>query len=230
MNLSHLTSDTLRNLIPLTEKRDDLIKNLRALESNIAAVLTGTATVIVEAVTPGKTEAEVKSPKRAQKGRTNRGKLKEKILSLLEAAGSAGLGVKEISDKLGVKAGNVYVWFGSTGKTLTTKVSRGRYAVKKSSAPAADKKAEPAKARPAAKTTKSVVKPKPAAATPMKGKRNISPEARAKMASAAKARWAHSKAASAVVPSKPLEAKKASKPAKKATKKVKKGFKLSPAE
>jgi len=219
MNFSHITSDTLRKLIPLTEKRDELIKNLRAIESDIAASLSSTAAAVVEVVAPAKTESKAKTPKRASKDRSGRGRLKEQILALLEAAGNAGLGVKEIADKLGVKAGNVYVWFSSTGKALTTKIAPGRYAVKKSSAPATGKKVEPVKATPVAKAIKSAAKSKPAVKQ-AKGKRNISPEARAKMAAAAKARWEKQRA------SKPAAAKKAGKPAKKAPKVLKKGFKL----
>lgn len=217
MNLSHLTSDTLRNLIPLTEKRHELIQNLRSLESDIAAALTGTATTVVKIVVPANTETKAKAPKRVAKGRSGRGRLKEQILALLEAADGAGLGVKEIADKLGVKAGNVYVWFGSTGKALTTKVARGRYTVKKSSAPAVDKKTEPVKAPPVATAIKPVAKSKPAVKA-AKGKRNISPGAHAKMAAAAKARWERLRAAK--------EVQKPTAPAKKATKNVKKGFKL----
>lgn len=219
MNLSHLTSDTLRNLIPLTEKRDELIQNLRSLESDIAAALTGTATTVVKIVVPAKTETKAKAPKRVAKGRFGRGRLKEQILALLETAGEAGLGVKEIADKLGVKAGNIYVWFSSTGKALTTKVSPGRFAVNKSPSPLASKETKTERKPPVAKATK------PANAT-----RNISPEARAKMASAAKTRWEKQRAAKEVstrsVHAKPAKAKKSGKPAKKATKNVKKGFKL----
>ncbi len=213
MNLYHLTSDTLRNLIPLTEKRDALLKTLRALETDIAAALTGTATALVETVAPPKTR--IKASKRGSKHRAGRGQLKEQILALLKAADSKGLGVKEIADKLGVKAGNVYVWFGSTGKALTSKVAPGRYTVKKSPSKPEARKARPAKPVPSAKTVKRVAKkPKSAAAKPVKAKRNISPEARAKMAAAATARWEKHRAGK--TGSKPAARhQKASKPAKK---------------
>jgi hypothetical protein len=82
--------------------------------------------------------------------------------------------------------------------------------------------------------------PKPAASKPAKKKRNISPEGRAKMAQAAKARWAARRAGKTakvvVAPKagKPAKVKKKSgltpegraKPAAKVGKPVKKGFKL----
>jgi len=230
MNLSHLTSDTLRNLIPPTEKRDELLKNLQELESEIVSALTGSATAVAEPLVQAKAEGKENALKAAAKGRSVRGALKGRILALLEEAGTAGLGVQEIADKLGVKVGNVYVWFSSTGKALTAKVAPGRYTVKKSPAPAAGKKSGPVKAAAAGKAIKPAVKAKSATAKPVKAKRNISPEARAKMAAAAKARWEKLRAAKSeskpAVPAKPAKTRKSSKPAKKAPKAVKKGFKL----
>lgn len=59
-----------------------------------------------------------------------RGALKEFILKELQAAGKAGVAVKELSERLGVKNQNIHVWFSSTGKSLgARKVGRGRYAL-----------------------------------------------------------------------------------------------------
>lgn len=251
MNISHLTSDTLRQLLPLTDKRDELLKHLRALENEIAGALTGAGSAIVEAITPAKTKDKVKAAKVTAQTRSGRGQLKEQILALLGAAGDAGLGVQEIADRLGVKAGNIYVWFSSTGKSLTSKISPGRYVAHKTSAPVSAKNAKPAKA----------ISPSVSAAKPAKIKRGPSLEARAKMAAAAKARWARRAVPAAAKPvkagkksgltpegraklaanmkarwaarraaksaSKPLApVKKAVKAGKQAAKPVKKGFKL----
>jgi hypothetical protein len=193
MDIKHITSDSLRRLLSLTTKKEQLIKAVSDVENEIARALKGAATTAVEvaeAVTPFK-------PKKKSKG-SKPGSLKDRILALLEAAGDEGVRVKDIAEKLAAKPGNIAVWFSTTGKAITTKVSPGRFARKgaeKSSA-----MAKPAKApKPAKKPRKA------------KKKSGLTPEGRAKLAANMKARWA---------------ARKAGKPAAKVGKPAKKGFKL----
>ena len=47
-----------------------------------------------------------------------RGVLKAKILRALQAAGQRGLTIQQLSDKLGVKSANLYVWFADTGRKV----------------------------------------------------------------------------------------------------------------
>jgi molybdopterin-guanine dinucleotide biosynthesis protein len=70
-----------------------------------------------------------------------------------------------------------------------TKLQQARTILSKSAAPAAKKRGRPAVA------VKAAAKPVKATAKPVKKKRNLSPEGRARMAAAAKARWAAVKAA-----------------------------------
>jgi DNA-binding MarR family transcriptional regulator len=193
MDIKHITSDSLRRLLSLTDKKEQLINAVADIESEIAKTLKGAATTVVEAaeaVTPFKPARKAKKAK----GTKSSGGLKERILALLEAAGDEGLRVKDIAEKLGSKAGNISVWFSTTGKDITTKVQPGRYAVKG--------------VKPAASV--------PKAAKPAKRKSKISPEGRARIAAATKARWAARRAAKTAV-------KPAAKPAKK-------GFKLPKAK
>jgi hypothetical protein len=62
--------------------------------------------------------------------RTGRGEMKERILAELQAAGKTGRHFKELSEKLGVKYGNISVWFQSTGKNIPEimKVGPARFA------------------------------------------------------------------------------------------------------
>jgi hypothetical protein len=55
--------------------------------------------------------------------------LKDSLLKELEAAGSGGLTVKELSAKLKVKPGNVFSWFYTTGKKIKgiKKVGEAKY-------------------------------------------------------------------------------------------------------
>jgi hypothetical protein len=179
MDIKHITSQSLRRLLSLTEKKDKLIKGVEELETEIAKTLKGVATSVVEV-------AEViVPPKRARKTKAGKaGGLKERILDLLDAAGDEGLRVKEIAEKLGAKAGNISVWFSTTGKKHTRKIKPGRYAAKGSAKKAATK-AKPAKA---------------------KKKSHLSAAGRARIAAATKARWAARRAGKA--PAKKTKTKK----------------------
>lgn len=195
MEIKHITSHSIRRLLTLTEKKDELIKNLEAVENEIASAFKGAVTAVAgvtRAVTPFKPAAKA-GAKKAKAGRT--GGLKSRILALLEAAGNEGIRVKDIAAKLGSKATNVSVWFSTTGKDITTKLSPGLYAKKG-----------------AAKAAKS-----PKAAKPVKAKRKggISPEGRAKIAAASKARWAKLRAGKAApAAAKAAKSPKAAKPVK----------------
>ena len=187
MDIKHITSQSLRRLLSLTEKKDKLIKGVEELETEIARTLKGVATSVVEV-------AEVivppKSAKKTRAKKTKAGKaggLKDRILDLLDAAGEEGLRVKEIAEKLGSKAANISVWFSTTGKKHTRKVQPGRYAAKGSAKKAATG-AKPAKA---------------------KKKSRLSAAGRARIAAATKARWAARRAGKAAAkPAKKTKAKK----------------------
>jgi hypothetical protein len=198
MDIKHITSDSLRHLLSLTDKKEQLIKAVSEVEDQIARTLKGAATTTVEvaeAVTPFKKAR--KAPK--AKG-TKSGGLKERILALLEEAGDEGVRVKDLAVQLAKKPGNIAVWFSTTGKKLVTKVEPGRYAVKGSAKPAS----KPV-AKPAAKPSPAPSPKKPS--KPAKKKSGITPEGRAKLSASLKARWA---------------ARKAGKPAKKGFKLAKK--------
>ena len=211
MDISLINSQSLLRLLALTEKKEELLSLVDNIDAAIIATLKGGVSVeVVEiasapaSVAPAqKPVAALKAPakparaKKAKGGKS--GGLKEKILALLETAGSEGLKVKEIADKLGAKPGNISVWFSTTGKNLVTKVEPGRYAVKGAAKPAS---------KPAAVAPAAVKAAKPAKA---KKKGGLTPEGRAKLAANRKARWA---------------ARKAGKPAATVGKAAKKGFKL----
>jgi hypothetical protein len=154
MNLTHITSQSLRRLLSLTDKKEQLLKSIEDVENEINKAFGGTETAVVKAVKPPKARR-----KKSRKSKTGKpGGLKGRILELLESAGDQGLKVKEIAEKLGAKGSNISVWFSTTGKKLTTKLEPGRYAVKGAgeSKPAA----KPARvaSKPAAKK-KSAKKP-----------------------------------------------------------------------
>jgi hypothetical protein len=152
-----IPSKTLRSLLGLTEKRDALINELQKIEAAITSAFSGTVkdtavatkrgrkpgrkaqapkTIVSKVVAPApakKTSVakSVKSKAAVGAKRGKRGALKEQIIAALKEAGTKGIGVKDISSKLGVKSANIHVWFGTTGKTVgVEKVSPGVYRLK----------------------------------------------------------------------------------------------------
>lgn len=204
MNLSHITSQSLRRVLSLTERKDELISLVAEIESEIAKTLTG---IVAPAAAIAKAPSKVvlkRKAKRARRAGQKSGGLKTAILGILESAGAEGVRVKDIAAKLGKSSGNVSVWFSTTGKGITTKLSNGLYAAKSVSAPAAAvKPAKPAKARKAVKVAKAPKVAKVAkvkkAAKPARAKRasGISAAGRARISAASKARWEKVRAAKA---------------------------------
>lgn len=71
MDFKHLTSDTLRNLLSITGKRDELIKAIEEVENEIAKALKGVGTLVVEAA---ETVTSVVTPSKPAKRRKKRSK------------------------------------------------------------------------------------------------------------------------------------------------------------
>jgi hypothetical protein len=193
MDISLINSQSLLRLLALTEKKEELLSLVDNIDAAIIATLKGGVSVEVVEIASAPAQKPVAAlkapakPARAKKAKGGKsGGLKEKILALLETAGSEGLKVKEIADKLGAKPGNISVWFSTTGKKLVTKVEPGRYAVKGAAKPAS---------KPATAVAPAAVK----AAKPAKAKKKsgLTPEGRAKLAANMKARWAARRAAKA---------------------------------
>jgi hypothetical protein len=127
MNLTNLTTASLRNLIKLTEKKEALLKEVASIESQLEKLLSGKS---VRAGRRGakKSAAKTIKPVKGTK-RAPRGAIKKKILSALKAAGDAGIKVTELAKKTGLKNAHLHVWFGSTGAKLPEirKIGKGHY-------------------------------------------------------------------------------------------------------
>ena len=211
MDIAHVNSQSLLRLLSLAERKEELLQLIDEIDSAIINTLKGGAVsvevfevtttskpAIVE-LKPARQPAAAATPSKPSKKTGRSGGLKDRILALLEEAGSEGLRVKEIADKLGVKATNISVWFSTTGKKFTTKVEPGRFAALGS---------KPSFARPS--QTDSSIKP----LNPAK-KSKMSPEARARIGAAAKARWSARRIGAPTVVAPAEKPIKAAKPARK---------------
>jgi len=138
MNITNISSNALKNLIKLTQRKEGLLNEIEKIESQLASLITGkpARTTGKRRGRPAKAKKAGRPAKaaKATKGRSSakrapRGQIKKKILSALKAAGDAGMKVTDLSKKIGVKNANVHVWFSSTGKKLPEikRVGKGHF-------------------------------------------------------------------------------------------------------
>jgi transposase-like protein len=122
MSLTCLTSAQFKTIIKLLEEKEAVQAELSRIDSELAALQGGKVPM------PGKA-APGRKAKAAGK-RAKRGKMKAAIIGLLQGAGTGGITVQEVAQKLGVKPARVYVWLGATGKKLKEikKLAPGKYA------------------------------------------------------------------------------------------------------
>ena len=118
MDLSKININTLREMLKLSERKEELLKNLKELEKTIMLYTN------VSPSEPSPNQAAVKKKSRAKTShnssgqRASRGTMKTIILEALKEAGPAGIKIPDLAQKIGVKNANVHVWFSNTGKKL----------------------------------------------------------------------------------------------------------------
>lgn len=121
MDISKLTSNVLRQLLKLSERKEALLTELKKIEANIVAHLKGesiTSPSVTHKKNPSIKKQAVQA-KRSSNKRAARGMIKEQIFQALAEAGSAGMKIPDIAQKIGAKNANVHVWFSNTGKKLS---------------------------------------------------------------------------------------------------------------
>jgi hypothetical protein len=120
MALTDLSSAQLQQLIQLVKEKETLQAQLDQVNHSLEALEKGD--------TSGESKAGKISPR--IRGRRRRGGLKEGLLKALEAAGKAGITVKELAENLGAKRSSVSVWFYTTGKKIKgiKKVGKAKFA------------------------------------------------------------------------------------------------------
>ena len=119
MSLSSLTSAQLHRLIELVKEKEALQAKLAQVERSLADLESGK-------VSKDESPAKRRGPRRGRR----RAALKVGLLKTLQAAGKAGLTVKELAASLNAKPTSVSVWFYTTGKKIKgiKKVGTARFA------------------------------------------------------------------------------------------------------
>jgi hypothetical protein len=139
MNLSQLTSSDLKVIAGLVKEKEALEARLAKVNARLAAF--GAETPSAPAKSAGVKRARKTSRRaaalaqsvskpapaaapvptgatRASKQRQRPGKLKDKIVAILQGAGKSGITVRDIAGKLGLHPQRIYVWFNATGKSI----------------------------------------------------------------------------------------------------------------
>ena len=129
MSLSTLSSAQLAQLIGLVKEKELLQAKLEQVDAALRALESGKEAPKKRGRKPGRPVGSVAKVKAGKPGRKSK-RLKDQILGALTAAGSSGITVKELSNKLKVKPGNVFSWFYTTGKKISgiKKVGEAKYA------------------------------------------------------------------------------------------------------
>lgn len=147
MDISSISTATLRSLLSLTEKREALLAELAEIDVKISsACFVGStarpaagkrrgrkpgrkAKMVPAAQAVAENDKVVKPKKKVRK--TRKGGVKEVIVAELKEAGAKGISVKDLATKVGSKPQNIHAWFATTGKKAgALKVSPGVYRLK----------------------------------------------------------------------------------------------------
>jgi hypothetical protein len=115
---------SLKQMLALEERRAALQKKLDAVAEQLASLsknlFTGAAPTgrprgrPAKIATAAPAQSKIEPVKRRRK--IKRGQLSATIMEALKAAGSNGITVTALADKLGAKYKNIYIWFATTGK------------------------------------------------------------------------------------------------------------------
>jgi hypothetical protein len=128
MSFSNLTISQLTRLIELVKEKEQLQSKIAQVDAQLQSLESGSVVPQKRGRKPGRppgsgrSASPIKTKKRGKR-------LKNALLKTLEAAGAAGLTVKELAVKLKVKPGNIFSWFYTTGKKVKgiKKVGEAKY-------------------------------------------------------------------------------------------------------
>ncbi|MCF7729939.1 MAG: hypothetical protein K9M81_06195 [Chthoniobacterales bacterium] len=122
MDLTKINISVLREMLKLSERKEELLKELKELEEKIISHASD-----FNSATPSKFKKpkkigvhatqKINSSEKISK-RASRGTMKVIVLDALKEAGPAGIKIPELAHKIGVKNANLHVWFSNTGKKL----------------------------------------------------------------------------------------------------------------
>jgi hypothetical protein len=126
---TNIPSATLRKLVTLSERKEALMVQIQEIDREMTRLARQVDQAPGALSHKGRVTFSAAPKKEPGRRRVQRGALKEKIVQALRAAGKKGVTIRELSDKLGVRSANLYVWFNGTGKNVRgiKKIGVARY-------------------------------------------------------------------------------------------------------
>jgi hypothetical protein len=126
---TNIPSATLRKLVTLSERKEALMVQIQEIDREMTRLERQFDQTPGAFSHKGRVTFSAAPKKKPVGRRAKRGALKEKIVRALRAAGKKGATIRELSDKLGVRSANLYVWFNGTGKNVRgiKKIGVARY-------------------------------------------------------------------------------------------------------
>jgi hypothetical protein len=128
MSLANLTSDQLSHLVELIKRKEQLQADLARIDAEMQSLESGSPLPKKRGRKPGRPSLSAAGTAPTKRKKRSK-RLKDSLLKELEATGSAGMTVNDLSAKLNVKPGNVFSWFYTTGKKIKgiKKVGEAKY-------------------------------------------------------------------------------------------------------
>jgi hypothetical protein len=111
-----ISTGSIRSLLALAEKRDALLAEIEVINAEFSKILDGNNPEKTAPISSGRRGRKAATVKTHKLARGKRGSVKEVILAGLKEAGDAGIAVKHLAAKLGIKPQNIHVWLHTTGK------------------------------------------------------------------------------------------------------------------
>lgn len=130
MSLSQLSSNDLKSIAKLVERKENLLQQVEDIDKQLDRYQASPAAT---QSTPARKPRTAAKRGRKPGAKKRRGAMRDKIVAELESAGSEGVTVKELAEKLGTKPANISVWFYTTGAKIPNikKVAPATYAMVK---------------------------------------------------------------------------------------------------
>ena len=118
MNLTNISAQDFKRVFKLLKAKEKLTAKLAVIEEQL------------ERFESGRAHRGTISDSVGLESGGKRGKLKDSIVTALQAAGKDGLEVKVLAEKLGVEGVRISTWFATTGKKIKEikKLGRGQFA------------------------------------------------------------------------------------------------------
>ncbi|MDQ2824977.1 MAG: hypothetical protein M3R29_05975 [Verrucomicrobiota bacterium] len=116
--LTRIPTATLKELLKLSERKEALMARIQEIDREMTRLEHKFEDTPGSALGKGRVTFSTAPQKRRASRRAKKGALKAKIMKALRAAGTKGASIRQLSDKLGVRSANLYVWFNGTGKNV----------------------------------------------------------------------------------------------------------------